>query len=728
MNLIATTPSTVAPNFASVLGCKRSRADDHTTHRLKALGAKFAQAAVMAAALSACGGSDSPVEPPVSTSPPSAAVPAPPPASPPPPPAPPPVGTVAISGVVVDGPLRGATACYDLNNNGACDTGEPASAPTDANGSYTLNVASASAGAHAVVANVPASAVDATTGVPIGFALTLRAPATGTAGAQTVFVSPLTTMVQSHIDVTGASLATSTSAIQAQTGLASSPLADFTGSTAQAQEAALMARLIVLTVKELVATMAPQLGQPGAGGGAVTRSIIDNASLGAVRGALPALAAVLSDPTVRGAPDTQAALTTAARQLVAAQPSLDAAQALAAASVANQPLLPVVAGASATLRSFTYTNVNQWKYGANLSSAADNIPDANGLTLFNIVYRASVAGVIDTWASSSDPLRRGDRHWNGSSWVDCPLSFRSNASQRDSNGRVAYNYCDGRELGVSLATFEDVAGQSISEVVRTKLRVFHGQDAGVPYAAWGPADLTAFGSATFPANARLVRQVTTPTEAALIYIPTSVVRTQGTPAAAGGDGRANASLPCNQAYLGTLTTFNVTSLSQLVATNPGVPCNVNLQTDANGSSLDPNLFWGSTSVNLGVATGAATRPAGTQNFFTTNFELRVAFGGGDAVTYLRCYQRASNGSSRNCEVIGRGTYSVQTLGDANVMSFNNPPALVQSLSYKRVFVERGGIVYFGFQSDVGVSRNTLRLNLQAANAVLAPLGIAPLVP
>jgi len=41
--------------------------------------------------------------------------------------------------VVIDGPIRNALVCLDLNNNGFCDPGEPASARTGADGSYSLS-------------------------------------------------------------------------------------------------------------------------------------------------------------------------------------------------------------------------------------------------------------------------------------------------------------------------------------------------------------------------------------------------------------------------------------------------------------------------------------------------------------------------------------------------------------------------------------------------------------
>lgn len=724
-NSISTATLDTTPSSTSTL--VRASADGREACRLKHLGALFAQASVIAVMLGGCGGSDSPVDAPVSASPPPAVAPVPPPPPASPPPAPPTPAMATISGVVADGPLQGAIACYDLNNNGTCDSGDPVSGITDANGNYAISVAASSAGAHAVVVNVPAGAVDLTTGAPIGVALTLRAPATNSVGGQTVFVSPLSTMVQAHIDATGASLANAVAFIQAQTGLSLSPLADFGGNTAPAQDAALVARLIVLTIKELAATMAPRLGQTDGQGGTITQALIDRASLDAVRGALPTLAAALSDPSIRSAVDVQAALTAEARTLVREQPTLNAAEALAAAGAASQPLLVEAVEPTAALRGFSYTSVNQWRYRALMSSAADNTVDGAGLKRFYDLHRSADGGIV-SWGFGTDADRQGDRHWNGSSWTDCPLFFRSTAAPRDANGRALYNYCDGFEKGVSVQTADDVSGQLISQVVSNRIRTFPGEDDGIPYAAWGPANLAVFGSATFPAGSKLLQQVTTPLETVPSYDVTNVVQTWGPSIAAGGDARGNDSLPCNRAFNADIASFGVGTLSQLVAVNTGTPCTVNPQTDANGSSLNPNLWWSGTSASLGTVDGVATPPTGTQNYFTRSFNLRVAFTGGNTVNYHRCYVRTTTGGARSCALMGRGTYAVQTLGDANVMTFNNLPALVQSLRFKRVFVERGGSVYFGYQNNVGATRNTLRLNLQAANAVFAPLGIAPLVP
>jgi hypothetical protein len=144
--------------------------------------------------------------------------------------------------------------------------------------------------------------------------------------------------------------------------------------------------------------------------------------------------------------------------------------------------------------------------------------------------------------------------------------------------------------------------------------------------------------------------------------------------------------------------------------------------------------WGNSTVsyaNIGTAstitglkptelTGTVTAPG----FYTTNKILRIAFKGtGDkAVTYYNCKERFYAGSSRNCTPIGTGTYTIATLGDARVMTLSNPPALASELTYTKVFVERGGVIYHGYKSKPMVSL-TARLTTTAANALANKLGI-----
>ena len=218
--------------------------------------------------------------------------------------------------------------------------------------------------------------------------------------------------------------------------------------------------------------------------------------------------------------------------------------------------------------------------------------------------------------------RQGDRHWNGSLWRDCTLGVRSTQTQRDAQGRSAYDYCDGYERGTSSRTV----------------------------------------------------------------------------------------------------------VEQLVAVNPGTPCTESASSDAGGSSLNPNVWWMASSVSLGTVAGGAALPAGTANYFTTSANLRVAFTGGTSVKYFSCYVRTTTGGNRNCTQIGTGSYAIQTLGDGRAMTFNNLPAIAQRLSFERVFVERGGTVYFGYRNAANITRSTVRLNLPAANAVLGTLGIAAITP
>ena len=245
--------------------------------RLRALGALFATTTLLAA----CGGgSDA--------------------ASPPPPPPPPPA-SVSITGKAVDGALQGATACYDLNDNKACDTAEPTSAATDASGNFTIaNVLESESGKHRVIVNVPATAIDADTGAAVGKAFTLIAPSTGTTGAQSVFVSPLTTLVQRQMDATAQTRAEATAFVQTQLNLSVSPLADFTAATNAANTtAANAARLVIRTQDQQATAVASAVGQTDLSGGTVSQADIDKAVAKAVVGALPVIGAAAADPALR---------------------------------------------------------------------------------------------------------------------------------------------------------------------------------------------------------------------------------------------------------------------------------------------------------------------------------------------------------------------------------------------------------------------------------------------
>ena len=122
-------------------------------------------------------------------------------------------------------------------------------------------------------------------------------------------------------------------------------------------------------------------------------------------------------------------------------------------------------------------------------------------------------------------------------------------------------------------------------------------------------------------------------------------------------------------------------------------------------------------------------PQGTGGYYSTSASVRAAFvPGTTTVNYYGCLVRASDGSPRNCTLLSTGSYTIEAAGDARVLRLSGLPALALRLGSNRVYVERGGKVYAGYQNPVGVSSASVRLNLPAANAVLTQLGIPALTP
>lgn len=97
-----------------------------------------------------------------------------------------------FAGKVIDGYIKGATVCLDLNSNNVCDSGEP-SAITGSDGSYSISYSGSTTGLQ-IVATVPVGAVDADTG-PITKPYTLLAPSSSPSA-----ITPLTTLVSSVVN------------------------------------------------------------------------------------------------------------------------------------------------------------------------------------------------------------------------------------------------------------------------------------------------------------------------------------------------------------------------------------------------------------------------------------------------------------------------------------------------------------------------------------------------
>ena len=655
----------------------------------------------------------------------------------PPPPAP---GTVAISGRAVDGALRGATACYDLDDNGGCDSAEPRSAPTASDGSFRIDVAPADAGRHAVVVDVPADAIDADTGSTVPRAFTLRAPATGAAGAQAVFVSPLTTLVHAYMADSGASRADAEQLVQSLGALELSPLADFTAQTGAAGTAAArLARLAQLTANEqrlALANAAP------VGGVAPTAAEIEREASSALLAALPALAGTLADPLIANASGAalQTLLQAQARTLAAqAGPSAEALRAALTARRLAEPAPPPTPTAGGSLTALRYTDADNWFMRTLQQSADDTVADAQGYQRYNDVrLQASPGGVPGNasvtyaWAFGTSRARAGDLHWNGSAWVGCSLTARYLTRTRDAQGRGDYVYCDGWETGTGIRRFVDLTDHRLDDVVRDQIRSFPGSSAGVAFRDWGPGNLALYGDAVFPAGAYLIYQSNTVTSTAFSYDvqANNVVNVFNAAVSAGGDARAQPGLACNDPLQNSsAATTPADTLETLIARNGGKPCQFNPGGTTPNVSGATNEWWGNATVGLGDLAGVNTLPPGTGAYYNTTAALRVSFAAnGSGALFHRCYRRASDSSPRNCSLLGLGSWKIQTLGDARVLSFNVMPALAQKLGYARVFVERGGKVYFGYKNAVGGTSIEPRLNLVAANAVAFQLGLPRIRP
>jgi hypothetical protein len=410
---------------------------------------------------------------------------------------------------------------------------------------------------------------------------------------------------------------------------------------------------------------------------------------------------------------------------------LDAAKSLAVIGMAKLPVSNTdPQQASASLRGFAYTDAANWFYRAMESTAADNTLDASGLFRYTSVFMRRSAGTTSTWGFVVNPARSTDLHWNGTGWVGCPLGFRSTHTPRTS-GRWNYSYCDGFEQGSTTRSMVDIGGQTLAGIV-TRMRSFPGGIDGVSYAQWGPANLGLLGTARFPSGSKLQYYTLLATSTAPAYDiqPTAVVTSFTAAVAAGGDARNGGTPACRAVNPDNAATYRVqpATLEDLVALNRGTPCIFGPSTINGSTSLARNEWWSNSTVSLGSAPGAMTQPPGTGSYYTTNALLRVAFGSNRATTYYKCLERSSDGSTRNCTVIGRGQYAIASLGDARVMSFTGLPLLAQRQGWSRVVAQRGGSLHFGYQNLAGNLSSQARLNLAAANALFAPLGIDAIVP
>ena len=648
-------------------------------------------------------------------------------------------GFTSVTTTVIDGAIRNALVCLDKNRNGQCEVDEP-QGRTLANGSITLTVADADVGKFPIIALVrpettPGAgdgAVDAANGAVL-VPYTLSAPAD-----RVGVVSPLTTLVQQIIASTGASTDAAAKTVQEATGISVSPFDDFTkvsvAPTDSSLSAATVARMLVLTTQQQSSRIASALGSTTIVGVPIKQSDLDKAVQIKLLELLPTLVAALSNPALSVPANTPEQITARNTALAAAantvldQSGLTPTSVATAVAINNQvpSTTPVTPVAEFSLVNLNLTNASNFYMRVLSGTLAQNTPDASGNFKFVDRRYRSTAGSLAQWGTGSDPARQAELHWNGSTWVNCPLNFENISSVRDAQGNSSYDYCDKSETGKTHRATFGIVGLSMSAL--------YSQVQAAGFTNLTIADTSLLGTATFPTGSSLFFQTTTPLTNAVAYYPgkstpagVSNVVTQYSAAVSSGS-----TTGCSSAETST-NGVNSTTLEGLISAKSGTPCVYSQGSFVYGgttyTSDVPNEWWGNSTLGIGTLGTVALNTGTAPGYYSGNTRLRVAFSGSgtNPVTYYACKERFTDGSSRNCVFIGSGSYSIATLGDARVLTLNNLPVQTSSLNYKVVFVERGGLVYSGYQSKPNVS-NSARLNTVAATALLAQLGLPAVNP
>ena len=645
-----------------------------------------------------------------------------------------PPATTNVTTRVIDGALRNALVCVDKNLNGACDASET-QGRTDATGNVTLAVPNADVGLYPIVAVVGTDAVDADNG-PVTVAFKMSAPA-----AQAAVVSPLTTQVVNAM-ATGATLAEAEATIKASTNINVGLFQDYTTVAAKAAAAAAggsspadVARMIVVTTQAQSTTLAAALGTAATGGATITQADLDKAVQQRILQLLPDLvAAVAANPSLTGGPLESAVV-------AAVTPSLTTpAQAAVVVAINNQqvleaalPVATYVPTAGIQIDALNFTDANNWSSRVFSNSLAQAALDSNGNLRVNDRRNRANGGVIANWNFGTNPQDQSILHWTGSAWAPCGLNFEFTATVRDANGNNSSNYCNNYSTTASSRTGFDISGQTMAAVY-DQIRTGGFTNITIANSA------TALGTQTFPADSKLFYQTSTRLTTAPAYSPgsNSLVFNYSAAVSAGGDARLQAAgTGCNAVEFQSGPAIATTSLENLVAAFGGQPCLFNQSSLVSG----PTTYYdggaqisnytsrinGNSTLSIGTV-GTVSIASTPTAFFTGNQLIRLAFTGTgtNPVTYYSCSQRFINGSSRNCTAIATGSWVITTLADGSrTMSFTNPPAT--ALTNNRVFVERNGKVYFGFQDKLTVT-SSARFNNQASAAVFAKLGMPAIDP
>lgn len=577
-----------------------------------------------------------------------------------------------LTGQVADGPLSGALVCYDLNDNGACDVGEP-QGTTNAQGLYGLQVDAAVLGQHAVIAVVPATAVDADTGAAVGTGFTLVAPPTGSA-AGPVFVSPLTTLVAIESERNGRNVAAAALKVQTELGLPVSPLANFVASGNT--EAATMARTVNTLVIEVT-----RLAEAAGVSPAQTEALVESLT----RGDLPALAARVD--AASGTP-AQIAASVAAGALGDRNISSNTvAEAAELAEAVAAPPVATPAGPFLSVRRFTYAGAGDYSF--QVFRGDSSVTDGNGAFLADEL-RSTVSGGAEV------PFNRNQAYWNGSAWVVCERSWQvvSTVAQTANEPQRSV-YC-GASKSESRIVLRDIGDQNMSAVI-TDMRAFPLPDAvgtttnqaGLPV-NWGPTPSLLPPTAKFPAGSQM-------------------------------------SIREHVNDVGNTDRYGL--LDKVFVRYPD-------GSFAHARSFDDDFDRMTGDFNGGTASGGTTffltsisipQPADTTLDDVAQFRMAINPDVAMAVRFYKCNVVLATGSPTNCQAVGDGTVAITTQGDARVARTTSgyPIELINRQRSQRFLVERNGAVFRG-NTDLQSTIHNQRLNDVAFNALRDALGIPPL--
>ena len=588
--------------------------------------------------------------------------------------------TVAVSGLVVDGPLQGAMVCYDLNDNGTCDTAEP-TATTDANGRYSLTVLDSDSGKHAVIAVVPATAIDKDTGTAVGAAFTLRTLPTLTAGAQDVFVSPITTLVADISASSGKTPAEAAAQVQAALSLPSLPLAPAIPAGGSAE--LLAAGQVVGAVIIQTAKLAGANGVPPAQVAALVRE--------ATTTQLPVLAAALAGSTAA----TPAARAAEAAGAVLSEMNLTPASVAAVATALARPAGSADApGPFVSVRRFAYTDANNYSY--TLFVGDSSVTGSNG--------RFKATEVRQTLNAGSElPYNRNQMYWTGTEWKICATQWEVSTNKLETATTPQLGtYCDASN-SETRSVVEDISGKTLREVV-TSIRAHPFADSvgahtdrvlGLPV-NWGPSPDLLPATATFPAGSRMSR------------------RTQR--ADIGGVDRielaSKSSVRWSDGVYRQATTLEQYS---------GMPGDLVDGTVVPANANTVFVF----DLNLGDQPDATLEAF---KRFRAGFDVAAA-----KIRFYKCDVRKVDQAAINCASAGDGTLAISTQGGLRLMrvATGYPNELTLQLREQRFWAESSGTVFRGVR-DLERTRYDQRLNAVAWAAMRTALSIpehrAPVAP